>query len=42
LVQVNVNTQESFEQKVQRLIGAEKTEAPAISVHTTLLDPLLE
>ena len=42
LVQVNVNNQESFEQKVQRLIGAEKTEAPAISVHTTLLDPLLE
>jgi hypothetical protein len=48
LVQVNVNTQESFEQKVQRLIGAEKAEttplsqAPAIDVTTALLDPLLE
>ena len=49
LVQVNVNTQESFEQKVQRLIGAEKTEAPltlppgpTVNATTTLLDPLLE
>ena len=43
MVQVNVNTQESFEQKVQRLIGAEKTEAPATlppGPAITLIDPL--
>ena len=45
MVQVNVNTQESFEQKVQRLIGAEKTEAPATlppDPAITLIDPMLE